>query len=92
MVCVMQIARGGGRKAFRAGADPLATAAGYLSDNSREGGAREGTTGKGERTAGCHAAATEAGDGEAKRPGAVWGTAQIFACLHCRVSYIFDFH
>lgn len=70
-ICVMQIAGGGGCKALRAGADPPTAAAGYLSDKGREGGAGEGTTGKGQCAAGCHAAATEAGNREGERTGAV---------------------
>lgn len=71
VACVMQIAGGGGSKAFRAGADPPAAAAGYLSDKGREGGAGESTIGKGECAAGCHAATTETGDREGKRAGAI---------------------
>lgn len=70
-LCVMQIAGGGGSKALRAGADPPAAAAGYLSDKGRERGAGKSTIGKGSCAAGCHAATTETGDGEAKRAGAI---------------------
>lgn len=76
----MQIAGGGGSKALRARADPPAAAAGYLTDKGWEGGAGESTTGEGECAAGCHAAATEAGDRETECTGAIWGTAQVFIC------------
>lgn len=81
VVCVTQIAGGGGSKALRAGADPPAAAAGYLSDKGWEGGAGKSKTGEGECASGRHAAATAAGDRAAECTGAVWSNAQeVFVC------------
>lgn len=80
LVCVMQIAGGGGSKAHRAGAYPPAAAAGYLSDKGWERGAGKSAFGERQCAAGSHAAAPEAGDRETECTGAVWGTTKVFVC------------